>query len=424
MIPGEAAPRPDGGRRRVGVVGAGILGLAVARRLAEVCGDEVTVFEKEPEVAAHQTGRNSGVVHSGLYYKPGSLKAVLCRRGVELLREFCGEKGLEYREIGKVVVARDAMEVERLRDLQARAQANGVPGIAWLEPDALREIEPNVRGVAALHSPTTAIVDYRAVARALADDVAASGGKLLLGQAVTDIRPERGSVAVYCGADKSSSNGNSGAGERHVFDHLVLCAGLHSDTLARRAGDNKGPAIVPFRGEYFRLVPQRADLVRGLVYPVPDPAYPFLGVHLTPRVDGSVDVGPNAVLALAREAYRRRDMNPRDLFGTLTWPGALRLFAKHWRMGVHEMYGSLSKRAFTEAARAYVPDLTPADLVRAPAGVRAQAVDRDGGLVDDFRISFLGPVTAVRNAPSPGATSSLAIAAHVVDRLLERQSGC
>lgn len=424
MIPGEAAPRPDGGRRRVGVVGAGILGLAVARRLAEVRGDEVTVFEKEPEVAAHQTGRNSGVVHSGLYYKPGSLKAVLCRRGVELLRDFCAEKGLEYREIGKVVVARDAMEVERLRDLQARAQANGVPGIAWLEPDALREIEPNVRGVAALHSPTTAIVDYRAVARALADDVAASGGKLLLGQAVTDIRPEAGGVAVYTGGDRQSGSKGGGAEERHAFDQLVLCAGLHSDTLARRAGDHKGPAIIPFRGEYFRLVPQRADLVRGLVYPVPDPAYPFLGVHLTPRVDGSVDVGPNAVLALAREAYRRRDVSPRDLLGTLTWPGALRLFAKHWRTGVHEMYGSLSKRAFTEAARAYVPDLTPADLVRAPAGVRAQAVDRDGGLVDDFRISFLGPVTAVRNAPSPGATSSLAIAAHVVDRLLERQSGC
>jgi L-2-hydroxyglutarate oxidase LhgO len=401
------------------VVGAGILGLAVARRLAEVRGDEVTVFEKEPEVATHQTGRNSGVVHSGLYYKPGSLKAVLCRRGVELLRGYCAEKGLEYREIGKVVVARDAMEVERLRDLETRARANGVPGIAWLEPEALREIEPNVRGVAALHSPTTAIVDYRAVARALADDLAGNGGKLLLGQAVTDIRAEGGGVAVYCGGDK-----NGGAGERHTFDHLVLCAGLHSDTLARHAGDDKGPAIIPFRGEYFRLVPQRADIVRGLVYPVPDPAYPFLGVHLTPRIDGSVDVGPNAVLALAREAYRRRDVNPRELLGTLTWPGALRLFAKHWRTGVHEMYGSLSKRAFTQAARAYVPDLAPADLVRAPAGVRAQAVDRDGGLVDDFRISFLGPVTAVRNAPSPGATSSLAIAAHVVDRLLERQSGC
>jgi L-2-hydroxyglutarate oxidase LhgO len=428
------APRPSGGRRRVGVVGAGILGLAVARRLAEVCGDEVTVFEKETEVATHQTGRNSGVVHSGLYYKPGSLKAVLCRRGVELLHEYCGQKGLDYREIGKVVVARDEAELERLRELESRARANGVPRIAWLDAGALREIEPNVRGVAALHSPTTAIVDYRAVARALADDVAASGGKLLLGQAVTAIRPEGGGVAVYCGdkvgggkfsgAKSGGAKSGRGAGERHAFDHLVLCGGLHSDSLARLAGGDKGPAIVPFRGEYFRLVPQRANLVRGLVYPVPDPAYPFLGVHLTPRIDGSVDVGPNAVLALAREAYRRRDVNPRDLLGTLMWPGALRLFAKHWRMGAHEMYGSLSKRAFTEAARAYVPDLTPADLVRAPAGVRAQAVDRDGGLVDDFRISFLGPVTAVRNAPSPAATSSLAIAEHVVSRLLEHQAGC
>lgn len=406
-------PRPVGGRRRVGVVGAGIVGLAVARRLAEVCGDEVTVFDKESEVAAHQTGHNSGVVHSGLYYKPGSLKAVLCRRGVDLLREFCAEKNLEYREIGKVVVARDAAEMARLRELQARALANGVPGIAWLEPEALREIEPNVRGVAALHSPTTAIVDYRAVARALADDVAAHEGKLLLGRPVTGIRPESGGVAVYRG----------GSGERYVFDELILCGGLHSDTLARLAGDDKGPAIVPFRGEYFRLVPQRANIVRGLVYPVPDPAYPFLGVHVTPRIDGTVDVGPNAVLGLAREAYRRRDINPRDLINTLTWPGALRLFAKHWRMGTREMYGSLSKRAFTQAARAYVPDLAPDDLVRAPAGVRAQAVDRDGGLVDDFRISFLGPVTAVRNAPSPAATSSLAIAQHVVDRLLEHRSG-
>lgn len=420
MIPAEAVPRPAGGRRRVGVVGAGIVGLAVARRLAEVRGDEVTVFDKESEVAAHQTGHNSGVVHSGLYYKPGSLKAVLCRRGVDLLREFCAGKDLEYREIGKVVVARDAVEAERLRELQDRARANGVPGVAWLGPQALREIEPNVRGVAALHSPTTAIVDYRAVARALADDVAAYGGKLLLGRPVTGIRPEGGGVTVVRGGNGA---GDGDERERYLFDELILCAGLHSDTLARLAGDDKGPAIVPFRGEYFRLVPQRADIVRGLVYPVPDPAYPFLGVHLTPRVDGTVDVGPNAVLGLAREAYRRSDVSPRDLINTLTWPGTLRLFAKHWRMGAHEMYGSLSKRAFTQAARAYVPDLTAADLVRAPAGVRAQAVDRDGGLVDDFRISFLGPVTAVRNAPSPGATSSLAIARHVVDRLLEHRSG-
>jgi L-2-hydroxyglutarate oxidase LhgO len=420
--------------RHIAVVGAGIVGLTVARRLAEVRGDEVTVFDKEPEVALHQTGHNSGVVHSGVYYKPGSLKAVLCRRGVELLSDYCASKGLEYREIGKVVVARDQIEVERLRELETRAKANAVPGVSWLDAQALQEIEPNVRGLAALHSPTAAIVDYPAIARSIARDLTDGGSRVLLGRTVTRIEPQGdGRVAVYCDStgnrNRSTTRGTSkdvksGAqdAERHVFDGLVICGGLYSDKLARLAGDADAPAIVPFRGEYFRLVPQRADLVRGLVYPVPDPAYPFLGVHLTPRIDGTVDVGPNAVLGFAREAYRRRDVNVAEMTRTLTWPGSLRLFRKHWRMGVHEMYGSLSKRAFTAAARAYVPQLTPADLVRAPAGVRAQAVDRDGGLVDDFRISFLGPVTAIRNAPSPAATSSLAIAEYIVKQLMDRDT--
>jgi len=393
------------GPRRIGVVGAGLVGLAVARRLAQTTGAEVTVFEKENEIAKHQSGHNSGVVHSGIYYKPGSLKATLCRRGVELIREFCAEHGLEYREIGKVIVARDEVEVTRLRDLQERAAGNGVPGVRRLGPEELRELEPHVRGRAALHSPTTAIVDYKAIARALVSDLTACGGRLLLDAPVTGI--ERGGERVAV----------TSRDVRHKFDRLVLCAGLQSDDVARLAGDDPGPAIVPFRGEYYRLVPERAHLVNGLVYPVPDPAYPFLGVHLTPRVDGSVDVGPNAVLALAREGYRRRDVHPGELLRTLTWPGTARLFRQHWRMGVHEYRGSLSKRAFTADARAYVPELVPADLTPAPAGVRAQAVDRDGSLVDDFRISTLGPVTAVRNAPSPAATSSLAIAEHVVDRL-------
>lgn len=391
--------------RKVGVVGAGLLGLAVARRIAQSTGAEVSVFEKEDAVSRHQSGHNSNVVHSGIYYQPGSLKATLCRRGVGLLKDFCAEHGLEYREIGKVIVARDEAEVARLDDLQKRAEGNGVPGVRRLGPQELRELEPHVRGAAALHSPTTAIVEFTAVARALAADLGASGGRILLNHAVTGIDRTGGRVAVYAN------------GDRYEFDHLVLCAGLQSDTVSRLAGDDAGPAIVPFRGEYYRLAPNRTGLVNRLVYPVPDPAYPFLGVHLTPRVDGNVDVGPNAVLALAKEGYRRTDLDPRELFKTLTWPGSLRLFRRHWRMGVHEYRGSLSKRAFTEAARAYVPELTPADLVAAPAGVRAQAVDRDGSLVDDFRISSLGPVTAVRNAPSPGATSSLAIAEYVVERL-------
>jgi len=397
--------------RSAGVVGAGLLGLAVARRLGEATGAEVTVFDKEDAVAHHQSGHNSGVVHSGIYYPPGSLKATLCRRGGRLICEFCDEHGLEYNEIGKVIVARDEVEVTRLRGLETRAAGNGVPGVRWFNPAELREIEPHVRGLAALHSPTTAIVDYTAIARCLAQDVIGRGGRILLGHRVTRIDREGERVAVF-------SNG-----ARHVFDRVVLCAGLQSDTVARLAGDDPGPAIAPFRGEYYRLVPERAHLVKGLVYPVPDPAYPFLGVHLTPRVDGTVDIGPNAVLALATEGYRRRDLHLGEMFRTLAWPGTTRLFRNHWRMGLHEYRGSLSKRAFTAAARAYVPELTTADLVAAPAGVRAQAVDRDGSLVDDFRISTLGSVTAIRNAPSPAATSCLAIAEHVVENLLGRQYG-
>jgi (S)-2-hydroxyglutarate dehydrogenase len=387
----------------VGVVGAGLIGLAVGRALARR-GAAVTVFEKEPDLALHQSGHNSGVVHSGIYYPPGSLKAMLCRRGVGLLKAFCAEHGLPYEEIGKVVVARNDLERDRLRDIQARAERNGVPGVRWLDPAGLAQIEPNVAGVAALHSPTTAIVDYRAVARALAAEIAAAGGQVLLSTAVTGI--ERGPAGVTVRTEQAG----------HRVDRLVACAGLQADVVARMAGDRADPGIVPFRGEYYRLRPE-AGLVRGLVYPVPDPAYPFLGVHFTPRVDGSVDIGPNAVLATAREGYRRRDVVPGELAAVLRSAGARRLFRRHWRAGLYELAGSVSRRTYIGRARAYVPALSVADVVAAPAGVRAQAVDLDGSLVDDFRISHLGPVTAVRNAPSPAATSCLAIADHVLDHL-------
>lgn len=390
---------------RIGVVGAGIVGLAIARRLAGR-GADVVVFEKEDDVSRHQSGHNSGVVHAGLYYPPGSLKATLCRRGVHLLEEFCGEHALPYHEIGKVVVARDEAEAVRLGDIQQRSHANGVPGVRRLGPDELREIEPNVAGVAALHSPTTAIVDYVAVSRAMAADIRTAGGDLRFSAPVSAIDPAGDRIRVRAGD----------TGE--TLDRLVICAGLQSDVVAELAGDDRGPAIVPFRGEYYRLAPSRAGLVRGLVYPVPDPAYPFLGVHVTPRIDGTVDIGPNAVLATAREGYHRRNVNLRDLGRTVAWPGFRRLVAQHWRAGLHEMHGSLSKATFAAAARDYVPSLRTADLLPAPAGVRAQAVDHDGSLVDDFRISTLGPVTAVRNAPSPAATSSLAIAEHVVGTVL------
>jgi (S)-2-hydroxyglutarate dehydrogenase len=393
---------------RIGVVGGGIIGLAVARRIAELRPDaRVTVLEKEADVALHQSGHNSGVVHAGIYYAPGSLKARLCRRGVELLRAYCAERNLPLEECGKLVVALDAAEVERLRELEQRATANGVPGLRWVEGDELLEIEPHAAGVAGLHSPSTAITDYRAIARSFADDLRAAAGEVLLSAEVTAVRRTRGQARVEA------------HGESFEFDRIVICAGLQSDRVARLAGDEREPTIVPFRGEYYRLAPERADLVRGLLYPVPDPAYPFLGVHFTRRIDGGVDVGPNAVLAFAREGYRRRNVRVADLIETIRSPGFRALARAHWRMGARELRGSLSKRAFAAEARRYLAAVTAADLVPAPAGVRAQALEPDGTLVDDFRINVIGPVTAVRNAPSPGATSSLAIAEHVAGIVLE-----
>jgi (S)-2-hydroxyglutarate dehydrogenase len=392
----------------VGVIGAGIVGLAVARRIGEQYpGIRVTVLEKEDRVAVHQTGHNSGVVHAGLYYTPGSLKATLCRRGVGLLREYCQEKALPYDECGKLVVAVDESERAGLERIYERSQANGVPGIRRLDGAGLREIEPHGAGVAAIFSPHTAITDYVAVAQAYADDVRAAGGSVEFGFEVRSITERAGKVEV-----RSEHRALT-------VDHLVVCAGLQSDVVAAEAGDDPGPAIVPFRGEYFRLIPSRTHLVRGLIYPVPDPAYPFLGVHFTKRVHGGVDLGPNAVLAFAREGYTRTTVNPRELLETLKWPGFRRLAAKHWRMGAEEMAGSLSRSLYLRFARRYVPEVRASDLERAPAGVRAQAVDADGSLVDDFRISRLGNVTAVRNAPSPAATSSLAIAEHITEHLRE-----
>jgi len=397
---------------KVGIVGGGIVGVALARQVAGLGRDvAVTVLEKEPELARHQTGRNSGVVHAGLYYTPGSLKARLCRRGVELLSEFCAANGLTYDCCGKVVVALDQTELGRLEAIGERALANGVPGVRMIGGDELRELEPHVEGIAALHSPSTAVVDFAAVTRRLAAEAAALGAGIRTGVAVRAIRQDGTGVEVDAGA------------ERLRFDELVICGGLHTDRLARLAGDDDDPRVVPFRGEYYELAPDRRGLVNGLVYPVPDPRYPFLGVHLTRRVDGGVLVGPNAVLALAREGYRWRDLRPRDLAETLAWPGFRRMAAHHWRTGVREVVGSLSRRAFCEAARRYVPELQPKDLLRARSGVRAQAVARDGSLVDDFRISRQGRVVAIRNAPSPAATSSMAIAEHIAALLFEGDRG-
>ena len=390
----------------VGVVGAGLIGLAVARQLA-LAGVPVVVFEKETAVARHQSGHNSGVVHAGIYYAPGSAKAILCRRGVDLLRAYCTDKGLPWDARGKLVVARDAAETARLRDIERRAAANGVPGVRWLDASAIRELEPDVAGQAALLSPTTAIVDYPAIARALADDVVRLGSQVLTATPVAKVH-RRGDDAVHIVTP----------GQTYRLRRLVICAGLQADLVASAAGDETAPEIIPFRGEYLRLRAHARDRVRHLVYPVPDPAYPFLGVHLTPRIDGEVDLGPNAVLALAREGYRWRDVSAAQLARLARSAAFRRLARRNWRAGARELHGSLSRRAYLAEARTYLPWLEPGDVGSAPSGVRAQAVAADGSLLDDFRIHQAGPVVAVRNAPSPAATASLAIAERIVADLL------
>ncbi|MET7942739.1 L-2-hydroxyglutarate oxidase [Streptomyces sp. NPDC005302] len=392
----------------IGIVGAGIVGLATAREIAlRRPGTRVVVLEKEQDVAVHQTGHNSGVVHAGIYYRPGSLKARLCTRGMAMLREYCQDRGLPHQACGKLVVAVTDDEVPRLEALFATSQENGVPGVRRVGAGEIHEIEPYAVGRAALHSPRTAITDYTAVARSFAKDVTDSGGEVRLGFPVTRVtRLTGGAIEV------------ASAAETLRVDRLVLCAGLHSDSVARLADDGDEPRIVPFRGEYMTVVPDKTHMVRGLVYPVPDPRYPFLGVHFTRRVDGTVEVGPNAVLALSREGYRRSDVDLRELARIARFPGMWRLAREHWRTGVKEIRGSLSVTAYMKAAQAYVPALHARDVVRGGAGVRAQALGRDGSLVDDFALHRVGGVTAVRNAPSPAATSSMAIAEHIADTVL------
>lgn len=385
----------------VGVVGGGILGLAVARTLLAEHGSEVTVLEKETKFAQHQSGRNSGVVHAGIYYEPGSLKARLCRRGMFLLRSFCEKRLVPYEEYGKTIVALDEAERSRLDVLKDRAARNGVLGVRLVWPADIHEMEPHAAGIAALHSPTTAIVDYEAVCPELARDIEQLGREVRIDAAVTSIDRSRPRVQAVAG------------GETLEFDTLVVCAGLHSNRVARLAGDVPDPEIVPFKGEYYRLRPSSTGLVRGLVYPVPDSRYPFLGVHVTRRVDGGAHVGPNAVLALAPEGYGRLAVRPQDVVDLVHSRGFRTIARTHWRTGAREVVALLSKRAFAARATVRSPRSRPAISIRAPPGIRAQAVDPDGSLVDDFRINQVGSIVAVRNAPSPGATSSLAIAEHL-----------
>lgn len=392
---------------RLAVIGAGIVGTAVARELLRRSeGASVTLFEKEDHVAAHQTGHNSGVVHAGLYYEPGSLKARLCRRGVDLLQEFSEAHAVPYDACGKVVVATDAIELERLGKIFEKAQANGVPDVKMLDKDGLAEVEPNTVGLAALHSPHTAIIDYRGVTEALAQEFRRAGGTIRLDTEVVRLQNRGKTAVVHTKYDADE------------FDLVIVCAGLQSDRLAKRSGEDADPAIIPFFGQYFILDRAYNDVVNGLIYPVPDPKYPFLGVHVTRRIDGGLMIGPNAFLSFSREGYRGLGLDIRDSLTVAANSGFWKFASKNMATATREIGGVLSSKKFVDQAARYVPLLQGARGHRATRGIRAQAMTKDGAMVDDFVIQHRGPAVFVRNAPSPGATSSLAIAEHLVDEAL------
>jgi len=391
------------------VVGGGIVGLAAAHRLLEESpSSRIAVIEKEAAVASHQTGHNSGVIHSGIYYRPGSSKARTCVRGSGLMKEFCRAHGIRFDECGKVVVALEEDELPRLEELHRRGTANGVPGLEMIGPERLREIEPHSAGMRALHVPGAAIIDYSEVARKLADLIRARGGEVRTGTRVTGIREDGDALVVE----------TSGGAWRTKY--LISCAGLHSDRVARMEGGDPGTRIVPFRGEYYEISEERSGLVRGLIYPVPDPEFPFLGVHFTRRIQGGVEAGPNAVLAFSREGYRKSQVRPRDLAETLFYPGFWRLARKYWRTGFDEMVRSFSKKAFVKALAKLVPEIRESDVKPGGAGVRAQALSPAGNLIDDFLIAERPRALHVLNAPSPAATASLAIAEEIARRYAER----
>jgi len=391
--------RPD-----IAIVGGGIVGLATALSLQDRHPQlRITVLEKEPDVGRHQTGHNSGVVHSGIYYRPGSLRARLCVQGVGLLREFCHEHGVAYRDVGKVIVATRPEELPRLQDLYERGTENGVPGLRLLDADELREIEPHAAGLRAIHSPHTAITDYKAVVASMRAEVEQRGGVVETGSAVTGIHTDADSVRLATTAGSIEAA------------HLIGCAGLQADRVARLAGVPLDVRIIPFRGEYMVLAPERAGLVNGLIYPVPDPDLPFLGVHLTRTVHGDVEAGPNAVLAFDREGYSILDVSLRDTVDSLSYPGLWRMAGRFLGVGVYEYYRSFSKVAFVNAIRRLLPELGVHDVRRGGAGVRAQALGRDGKLLDDFVIRESDRALHVLNAPSPAATASLAIGRHLAD---------
>lgn len=390
-------------RYNVIIVGGGIVGLAVGLEITQRFPRlRLLLLEKEHRVGRHQSGHNSGVIHSGVYYKPGSLKAKLCVTGAAAMVEFCREHAIPHQVCGKVIVATHEEEFPRLEELRRRGDANGLTGLQSIGPEELREIEPNASGLRALVVPATGITDYAAVCDKYAEIITARGETILTSTEVTGIKRYGDEITVE--TSRGAFSGKS----------LINCAGLFSDRISRMAGDDPQVMIVPFRGEYYDLIPERSSLVRSLIYPVPDPRFPFLGVHFTRRISGSVDAGPNAVLAFRREGYKRTDFNLRDLGSSLIFPGFWRMAAKNWRSGLDEFHRSFSKPAFVRALQRLVPEVGDEDLVPGGSGVRAQALTREGALVDDFQFVPSGRMLHVLNVPSPAATASLLIGRTIV----------
>lgn len=403
------AHRLESWRGDVVVIGGGILGLAVAREiLLRKPETRLALLEKEPELASQQTGHNSGVIHSGIYYKPGSLKARFCVSGAAELVRYCEVQSIPFRMCGKMIVATEEGELPRLADLMERAEANGVPGVKIVDPDELREQEPHCQGIRALWSPHTGIVDYRQVAQAYAQEIRALGGEIRLDHPVNGMQRFGKKTVVRSGESEFKAQA------------VVSCAGLYSDRVASLSGGTPSPVIVPFRGDYFVLRPDRRYLVGSNIYPVPNPRFPFLGVHFTPRVNGDVWLGPNAVLAFSRTGYQFTDFDVRDLRSTLGSKGFRTFARRNWRTGFTEMERDLRKSRFLQSLQRYIPELTEADLLPGPSGVRAQALTEDGDMVDDFVIDIQPGILHLRNAPSPAATSSMQIGRYVVDRLAEQ----
>ncbi|AYM75762.1 L-2-hydroxyglutarate oxidase [Janthinobacterium agaricidamnosum] len=399
-------------KKRYAVIGGGINGLAVARQLLLDFPDAtVVLFEKEASVASHQSSHNSGVVHAGLYYEPGGLKARLCRRGGELIGNYCRDNAIPYDECGKVVVALQEEELPRLEAIYRKAQANGVPGVRLIGSNELREIEPNCIGLGALHSPKTAIVSYGQIAARIADEIRERGGRICLNSPVERLLEQGGEVRVELADGEVFDT---------VFDQAIACAGLQSDRLAERSGDQDAPRIVPFFGQYYVIDEAFKSHVKGLIYPVPDPRFPFLGVHFTKRIDGQMTIGPNAFISFGRENYDGRSMNLADIFNFASYPGFWKFAARNLPATLRELKTVVSEASFVREAARYVPTLASVGIVPAVRGIRAQAMEANGALVDDFVIRQHGNITHIRNAPSPGATSSLAIAEYIVREVMRR----